>query len=166
MSTPEPLFELTILCWKFSQTTTCKYEIIITNRPKNACTVWGPLLRDRPVFTHQCVVEPALISLQVLVLLGHVQSARVSVNTWDYERYWHTCTDWRLDSKLPGLRGKSALLCFCVITYVLINPSISFVKSKLHQLLGTCTWEVQAPNCTNPGSKWRGALLHIHLVLF
>lgn len=50
----------------------------------------GPLLTDRPVVTHQCVAEPALISLQVLVLLGRVQSARVSVNTWDYERYWHT----------------------------------------------------------------------------
>lgn len=28
------------------------------------------------------------------------------------------------------------------------------------------TREVLSSNCSNPGSKWKGALLHIHLVLF
>lgn len=75
-------------------------------------------------------LNSSLISLQVLVLLSFV----VGVNTRDYEGFWPTVAAWRLDGGAlwPRERKKSAPLYFRVIIYVLTNPSISPVKSKLY----------------------------------
>lgn len=79
--------------------------------------------------------ELALISLQVLVLLGLVQSAS-------------GCKYMGLQEALAHLHGLTIgqqtatperKKCTVVIAYVPINPSISFLKSKSHQLLGTHT---------------------------
>lgn len=89
-----------------------------------------------------CEIESELISIQVLVHLG--------VNMKDYRTHWQTCTGRQLNNKLPHQREKSVLFHVChYVLYVLINPSIFNLKSKLHQLLGKHRW---ADHC-NPGSQ-------------
>lgn len=95
-------------------------------------------LVQRWLSLYQCEVEPALISLQVLVLLGLIQRASGCKYTGLQEALAHL-HELTIGQQTASLERNSAPLYFCVITYVLINPSISFLKSKLHQLLGTHT---------------------------
>lgn len=115
------------------------------------------------------MAEPELIPRRVPVLLGLVlYRVPVGVNTQDYKRHLAHLHRLSLGQQTasPG-QGKSAPLRFCVVTYVLINPSISSVKSKLPRWLGTHTHEdFGLQTAVIPAQSGEGALLHIHLVLF
>lgn len=111
-----------------------------------------------------CGVELSLISLQVPVLLSFV----VGVNTGDYEGHWHTVTDWRLDSGAQRLRGQGKKVHRCISVSLRMYRQIpqSPPSNQNCTRRRDKTREVLSSNCSNPGSKWKGALLHIHLVLF
>ena len=90
--------------------------------------VWRVLHRDGSLFIHQSAAEPELISLQVLVLLGLVQSTSGCKYIGLQEALAHLqSADWRLDGKLPRWVEKKCTVVF-LCHYVCTNKSLNLLR--------------------------------------